>query len=360
MNRLVRGLITVVAAGAGWACGTDLGKDADKTVSLSATPSVVFVANTDSQTVDIEALNADGQQLAADFQLTNVGAGITVRLDSTFQPIPGGTNPTRARYIVRAATPATFASASFTVSANGQSVTVPVSITPANLPATFSNVAPNPNDTITITAPAPLTFASGTTITFGTLPAQIVSISADSSSITFVPVPSSSGVATVTDLRLPYLSSSLTLNTTDQISVLGLTGTDDFTAAAPVIPLPGTGETVMFLDAGAFNSNATCLNDIGGPCRIYQFTVTGGDFDFSASWQGTTDLGFYIYDASDVAGGFIDGCDGLGAGGTGQPEACTFSLPPGTYYIANDTFSAFYAAPNNVDPTFTRLDLTGL
>jgi hypothetical protein len=358
MNRLVRGSVILAAAAVSWACGGLDTDGIDDTVELVADPGVVFVNNTDSQAVFVEALNDLGQQLEGNFTISNVGPGINVNYDTSFAPRPGVENlPTRVRYFVRGTTPASFVSSSFTITANGQSVTIPVSITPANLPAIFSNAAPAANDTITLTAPPPLKFTPASVVLIGGLPAVVVSLSADSSVISVVPVPGSNGVANVTSLFLPYLSALQTLNTPDQISVGSLSGTDDF-ATAPTIPIPATGETVLFRDAGAFNPNATCLGDLGGPCRIYTFTLAAPqDFDFSASWQGTTDLGFYIYDA-----GFniVDACDGLGAGGGGQPEACTFSLGAGTYYIANDTFSAFYAAPNNVDPTWTTITMTGL
>jgi hypothetical protein len=359
MNRLVRGSVILAAVALVGACGGLDTDGIDETVELVADPGVVFVNNTDSQAVFVEALNDLGQQLAGDFTVTNVGPGLNVNYDTAYAPRPGVDDlPVRVRYFVRGTNTATFVSSSFTVSANGQSVTIPVNITPANLPAVFSNLTPAPNDTITMTAPAPLKFTPASTITFGgTQLAVVTGISADSSVLSFVPVPGSNGVATVDNLVLPYLSAAQTLNTTDQINVPQLAGTDDF-PTAPTIPIPATGETVLFLDNGGFNANATCLGDIGGPCRIYTFTLAAAqDFDFVATWQGTTDLGFYIYDS-----GFniVDGCDGLGAGGGGQPEACTFSFAAGTYYIANDTFSAFYAAPNNVDPTWIKIVMTGL
>lgn len=358
MNRLVRGSVILAAVAMVGACGGLDTDGIDQTVQLVADPTVIFVNNTDSQAVFVEALNSLGQQLEGNFTLSNVGAGLTVTLDTAFAPRPGVDNlPTRVRYFVRGTTPSSFVSSTFTVTANGQSITIPVNITPANLPAVFSNLTPAPNDTITLTAPSPLKFTPGSTVTFGTLAAVVVGLSADSSVISVVPVPGSTGAAVVTGLTLPYLSSAQNLTTTDQVNVPQISGTADFNTA-PTIPIPATGETVLFVDNGGFNANATCLADIGGPCRIYTFTLAAAqDFDFSATWQGLTDLGFYIYDA-----GFnvIDACDGLGAGAGGQPEACTFSLTAGTYYMANDTFSAFYAAPANVDPTSITIVMTGL
>jgi hypothetical protein len=105
MNRLVRGSIMFVAAAGAWACKTNLGENGDTTDHLVATPSVVLVANTDSQAVDVEALNPQGEQLAADFVASNVGAGIIVRQDTSFLPVPGGQSPVRARFVVRAVDP---------------------------------------------------------------------------------------------------------------------------------------------------------------------------------------------------------------------------------------------------------------
>jgi hypothetical protein len=210
MNRLVRGSVILAAAAVSWACGGLDTDGIDTTAQLVADPGVVYVANTDSQAVFVEALNDLGQQLEGNFTVTNVGAGINVNYDTTFAPRPGVDNlPTRVRYFVRAIDPNSFVNTSFTVSANGQSVVIPVRITPTNLQVTFSNSNPAPGEVVTLTAPANVVFTSATTVTV-TGGAQVVAISPDSTQISVVFATGSfAQTATVTNVAVNYLPGQL-------------------------------------------------------------------------------------------------------------------------------------------------------
>jgi hypothetical protein len=186
MNRLVRGSVILAAVAVVGACGGLDTDEIDQTAELVADPSVVYVSNRDSQAVFVEALNSLGQQLTGDFTLTDVGPGIVVNLDTTFAPRPGVDDPpTRVRYFVKAASVTTFVSSTFTVSANGESVVIPVRITPDTLASTvLSNANPALGDTIQLTAPAGIKFTSATDITFPgdtAKRAANVGVSADSS-----------------------------------------------------------------------------------------------------------------------------------------------------------------------------------
>lgn len=207
MNRLVRGSIMVAAVAAAWACSTDLGENPDQTDRLSADPTVMFIANDDSQAVEVEALNSAGQQLAADFSVSDPGTGIVITPDTSFLPIPGqGQSPTRARFTVRAATPGTFVSTTFTVSANGQSIDIPVNITPATIAATFSNPTPAVGEFITITAPGALRFTPASVVTSSGGVVFLSSLSADSTTLTVAFGPDAVGsTITVTNAVVPYL-----------------------------------------------------------------------------------------------------------------------------------------------------------
>lgn len=210
MNRLVRGSVILAAAAVSWACGGLDTDGIDTTAELVADPSVVYVANTDSQAVFVEALNDLGQQLEGNFTVTNVGAGINVNYDTSFAPRPGVDNlPTRVRYFVRAIDPNSFVNTSFTISANGKTVTVPVRITPSNLQVTFSNSNPLPGEVVTLTAPANVLFTSATTVTV-TGGAQVVAISPDSTQISVVFATGSfASQATVNNVAVNYLPGQL-------------------------------------------------------------------------------------------------------------------------------------------------------
>ena len=194
MNRLVRGSVILAAAVVSWACGGLDTDGIDATAELVADPSVVYVSNRDSQAVFVEALNSLGQQLEGNFTLSNVGAGISVNLDTTFAPRPGVDNlPTRVRYFVKASSITSFVNSSFTVTANGESLVVPVRITPDTLSsAVLSNASPAIGDTVQLTAPAGIRFTPTTAITTpGDTSRRLanVGISADSTVLFILPGP---------------------------------------------------------------------------------------------------------------------------------------------------------------------------
>ena len=162
---------------------------------------------------------------------------------------------------------------------------------------------------------------------------------------------------TVTAVGLSYLPGvPLTLTTTTNFAAPpGYTGADAF-PTAPVFTLPPEGG-VTFVDAGPFYPVAECTGDLGGDCRVYRFDVAATDtITFTSTWQGTTDIGLYFYDATPaVLGSF--GCDAHGNGVDGQPETCTHIFTPGTYYIAYDDFGPFYAPPEAA-PANLRIDIS--
>jgi hypothetical protein len=358
MNRLVRGSVLLAAAvSLLWACGGDpTANNADKPVKLVAAPAVVFVANTDSVAVTVDVENALGQQLAGDFVLTTVGTGLTVTQDTLFSStLTGQQLKTRVRYFVRATTPADFVASSFTVTSNGLSVTVPVDITPANLPGTFSTAAPNIGDTVTLTAPAPLKFTPASTIAFGSAVATVVGITADSSGLLFLAPPGAAGTATVGGLTLPYLSSAQTLVTTTPMATTTticctLPGTSA-QGTAPTIPVPTvSGQSTAFFDAG------TWAGSCGGvPCQWYRIDIpAAGAIDFSSVWDNNADLGIYVV-ASDGTTG-VGTCDALGDVAGANFEACTVTFAAaGTYYIQMQNFASFYPDP---DPAWFGITMT--
>lgn len=239
--------------------------------------------------------------------------------------------------------------------------------TPAvpNFPATYSSAAPALNDTITMTVGSGFRLLPTAVVTINGRPATIISRAPDSLSLTMVPVPGTgAGAPTVNGIVLSFLT-GVSLNIPANANVTapaGLAGTDAF-ATAPTIPLPGAGQTVIFHDAGSFANVAECTGDLGGPCRVYKVVVpTARTYALTLSWQGTTDLGIYTYDNTQSLDTGLWVCDAKGAGSAGQPETgggCTASMTAGTYYIVVDSFSPFYGAPNNVDPTDIRLTIVG-
>ncbi len=353
MNRLVRGSVLFAVAVTLGACGGINPDGSDQTDHLVSDPSVVFVSNIDSQAVFVEALNSLGQQLEGDFAVT-AGNGLTAFIDPNYQPVTGREgNPTRARIFVKAENASSFVASSITVTANGESLVIPVSITPANLPGTFSTATPNVGDTVTFTAQTPLQFAATSTVTFpGGLAAIVTDVAPDGSSISFLPVPGSTGNPTVTEVGTSYLSGGVTVTATSGLTVqaaTNYTGSDSY-ATAPTIAAPSAvGETASFFDLGSF------VGSCGGvPCQVYQFTITdAGDYFFTSHWENTSDLGIFVVasDQTTVLAGF----DGHGNGATAQPEEGSVTLAPGTYYLEVESFAVFYPDP---EPAWIRIDIT--
>lgn len=254
-----------------------------------------------------------------------------------------------------------YAPAIGTYTANSGAATL---TTPAvtNFTPSYSTTTPALNDTVTMTATG-FKFLPSTTVSISGRLAAVVGFAADSSSVKFVPVPATAAAnPTVSGIVLSFLTSvPLTLPATAAVTppAAGLAGTGAF-ATAPTIPVPAAGGKVTFLDAGGYTANATCTGDLGGPCRIYKFVVPASvKISMTITWQGTTDLGVYTYDSGGAILGSALICDSKGAGAGGQPETCSYTFPAGTYYWAVDSFSPFYAPPNNVDPTDIKIVLVG-
>ncbi|MDD1762996.1 MAG: hypothetical protein LUQ59_12265, partial [Methanothrix sp.] len=246
---------------------------------------------------------------------------------------------------------------SFTLNSGASVLTTPAI---PNFPGTFVSATPAINDTVTLTAGAGFKILPTAAVTIGGQVALRVSISADSSSIKFVPSPGgAAGPATVAGVALSVLTSvSLTLPTSTNITPpalgAGLAGTGDF-ATAPTITLPASGKSLTFFDFGAFTGNTACTDDpgLGGDCRIYKLVLAAPTtFTFNTSWQGTTDLGMYFFNAALARQS--GPCDSKGNGASGQPETCTGkTLAAGTWYIVVDDFGPFYTPPEAA-PTWIR------
>jgi hypothetical protein len=235
-----------------------------------------------------------------------------------------------------------------------------------NFPATFSTSTPGPSQVVTITAGAGYKFRPTATLAHGSaagVSPVIISRAADSSAISFIAAPGGpagpifvDGVIVVPLYVLPISDLPTTASITPQAPYAG---TDAF-ATAPVVTMPLSGNSTAFVDAGSFNGSSDCqnVNPGGWDCRIYQFTIgTAVTLNFSNTWNSTTDLGLYFDDAGHTDP-FTHSCDSKGGGAGGQPEVCSVAFAPGTYTMQMTTYAPFYAAPNNINPAWFRIDVT--
>jgi hypothetical protein len=187
-------------------CSSDPTSDLRNGVSrVDAAPSQLFVELGATKTVDITAVDDQGNQISSAYEVTNVGSGITVVRDSSFLPVFINDStlavPPEApvfRYIV---TGTAYSTTSFTVGAGGKTVQVPVQVIPqAGIAVTFSSTTPALGDTITITAPAGTTFAPTSTVTVAGATLQPLIVSQTSTEIRFLAPPNINAPLTISDV----------------------------------------------------------------------------------------------------------------------------------------------------------------
>jgi hypothetical protein len=334
---------------------------------LTTSPSQIFLQQGRTAKVDVSALDEQGNRITASFDASNIGSGINVSRDLTFQPefvndttlAPPAEAPT-FRFNVDAVN---LVSTKFTLNAGGKSVDVPVIVTadPASVPAaTVTTNGATAADPITVSIAAPLIFTSASTVATDAGAGIVTGLAADGSSITFFAPPGTTTAATIDSLGLSYLPTpSGVVVTTDvpltiSTVVPGQAGTDN-PATAPVLALPASGGTLAFYD-GAPMAATQCGPVSGFPCQLYRIDPTADiAIDASLAWSNAADLGLYVMDASFTDTGQF--CDANGRGDGNQPEACTLSLTAGTYYLIVVSFGPGYPE-NDPNPDWIALSLT--
>jgi hypothetical protein len=218
--------------------------------------------------------------------------------------------------------------------------------------ATASSTTQGPNVPVTLTAGAGFKFSPTATVQVGTLTGITTAVAADSSTLTFLPPPGTSGTVRVTGgvaggFALPALPTPIAGFSTTSLAPLA--GIDD-PATAPTLTVPATGSTNYMYVAGSF-PGADITGDGGISTAYYKFTTpTTGTMKITAGWPNASDVDLVV--CSDV------GCNANPAGGfsgaTGKnPEVTTMTnLPAGTYYLAVVLFDG--AAPPYVSLSFQR------
>jgi hypothetical protein len=201
MNRFRSGLVPLFALLAVVGCSSEPTEDLRGGIDhLEASPTQLFLEVGQTKTVQVGAVDAQGNPLDFNYEVTATGPGITVRRDSSFLPIfvndstlqAPATGP-RFRFIVEGAA---YNASSFTVSAGGQEIVIPVQVIPqAGLAATFDDDTVDLGQVVALTAPAGITFTEDAFLTIGTDTLTIVS--QDASTITFIPPPSVNSPVTI-------------------------------------------------------------------------------------------------------------------------------------------------------------------
>jgi hypothetical protein len=349
------GIVVLAAATGLWSCNGDpTGDFRESGVVVVPDPSSVFVDQGASKFVLVEAKDEQGNQIAADFQAQNIGAGVTVEKDITFVETTIGTNlETRARFIVTGVGPG---STSFDVVGAGATTAVPVRVVPTSFAATLSNPAPAANEEVTITLPAGYRFIAGAGASTDLGPAIVRSFSVDSTALVVLLAPGSTGPVLLDSVQATFLP-GVTLGglpteaTVTVAAVVPQTGTGA-TGTAPSITVPAIGQTVAFFDGGTYDYPAPILGGAFGnfPARLYKLTLTAPtSLNISVDWQTPEDLGVYFF----MSNGTTEvGAPADAGGGGAHPESTTFTQPAGTYFLAVVNFNA-------TNPPFFALQLTG-
>lgn len=333
---------------------------------LNPNPSQVFLQQGKTTNVDVTATDGQGNQIETAFAITNVGPGISVERDPTFRPVYVNDTllaPPATDAIFRFRVTANqLVASNFTITAEGQDVVVPVSVTPDPLlipQAAVSTSGPNPQDTITLTLPAPYAFQGSASVAFDVGNAVVVGRSPDGSQLKVLALPGSTGAGAISGLFINYLPTVPLTSSTDTTTpvavgttVTPLAGTND-PATAPVIPLPAAGEQTGFIDTGTLGA-ASCGQNSGAPCALYKFSLADST-DLHVRLQGSNaaDLGLYFLNAADLSDA-DQACDDLGRDEV--PEECDLTFGGGDYLMAVVSFGPFYPE-NDPNPDWVAVQI---
>jgi pre-peptidase len=243
MQRL-KGRNIVFGALAVLACSGDPTGNESTPTAIQSNPDVVFVTQGDSEPVVVQVLDEDGNVLQADITTSDVGSGITVRLDPTYQQVTTG-NPIQrgTRFFVKGVD---LAKTSFKVNALGLTRTIEVTSVPGALDATITDSQPTLGDTISITAPTGTFFTENSVVTFnGAAP---VVTAQDETTISFIPMANVFGPALVSNVGVTS-DADLLFDLTTPFNVQTDSIIDLGTAVTPTAPALGAPVTLT-LPAG--------------------------------------------------------------------------------------------------------------
>jgi len=243
MQRL-KGRNIVFGALAVLACSGDPTGNESTPTAIQSNPDVVFVTQGDSEPVVVTVLDEDGNVLQADVTASDIGSGITVRLDPTYQEVTTG-NPIQrgSRFFVKGVD---LAQTSFKVTALGLTKTIEVTSVPGELDAEITDSQPELGETVTITAPTGTFFTDSSVVTFNG--AEAVITAKDETTISFIPMANVFGPALVSNVGVAS-NSALSFDLTTPFNVQTDSIIDLGTAVTPLAPALGAPITVT-LPAG--------------------------------------------------------------------------------------------------------------
>src|SRR5690606_20128695 len=304
---------------------------------IIANPATIIVENGESAEFLVRRVDAQGTSLRNSITFSDVGAGISLGIDSLFRPVfaPDASltaNPTNTELRVYVKGTG-LAATSFTITAADKTLEVPVTVLPTELDgATLSTASPATDEVVVLTAPAGFAFSETSSVTFAIgQPAQIVDVADDGSTISFIAKPKSGGEITITDIVPGYAPTlKIPLVLTSEITVPEDSPySSDAPGTAPTIAAPALGETI----------NMSVIQI--APDQFTNITIPEADvtLDITLDWVGGADVDFFFCNAD------LTGCASAPLGGnaarTGDhPEhmQVTFAAA-GTYVFVSQLYS---------------------
>ena len=347
MRSMCGGFLLAAAAGMLACSGDPTGDLVGNGVGISAIPSSLFMAQGETKPVTISVLDEQGNELEiTGFQAAPGSGAVGVAEDTTFLGTNAGARlPTSKRVNITGQAPA---ATTVAITANGQTLNVPVRVTPISTTATVSTATPAANEPLTITLPAGYKFGSGAGANINGAIGIVQAVAPDSSSINVLLPPGSSGPVTVDSVGVDFAPGVLFSLPTDQTVTVGpitapLAGTGS-TGSAPALTIQPAGGTTAFFDGGTYDYSAPLVfSGVPGtfptPSRLYKITVPGPDsltLTTSVDWPSPEDLGLYFFQSN---GTTLTGSSGDAGGAAVHPETATNTFAPGTYFMAVCNFS---------------------
>jgi hypothetical protein len=298
-------------------------------ITLQPTPSSLFLAQGEEKAIVVTVLDAQGNEQDVTGFSFQGGSGVTVTEDTTYLNTSAGQLGTSKRVFVEGLAPT---ATSLTISANGQTLTIPVKVTPISTTATLSNAAPATNEDLIITLPAGYKFGAGAGANVNGTLGVTTAVAPDSSSATVLLPPATTGPVTVDGVVVDFVPGVEFSLPTDQTVTVGpavtLPGTDD-PSTAPALPLPAPGGTTAIYDAPDFAATID---------HFYRLDVAeAGDYTVTVDWTIGNDVDAPVC-VADPTCADEDFADPTVSGD--KPETGEFELPVGTSTLLVEDFGA--------------------
>lgn len=340
MNRMIRGMAGLMVALGASACSEDPSVEfgGDAPTKIQASPTVMFVNQGAREEILFRLVDDRNRSTPTSFEISNVGAGITVELDDEYRPDYIGSdelefNPIQHqhRYYVTANAPV---GTQFTVTSGGISQVIKVNVVPTEIPLALSGG--NGTTEPTAITSENFTFDATTTFDAGGYHLPVHSISEDGHTANIIiPANLQASDLVVTGARASYMPTVAlpALTASEQVSgpaSNGIAGTNSQATAPALTP---TGLGFGWADAGPFTGPNYGLPSATSTTKIYRLVVTEdmGEVDISVDWDasGGADIDLYLRDAAFNALGQSDNANNADH----PPETVTHDLPAGEYFI---------------------------